>query len=73
MMQGACNWSSAHHLAGDLHDLAPPRARANLQALEERGVRLPVDVLQWDAGRLPLKTGCVDVVVTDLVSEGSGE
>jgi hypothetical protein len=27
----------------------------------------PVDIFQWDAGRLPLKTSSVDVVVTDLV------
>ena len=40
-----------------------------LQGLRERGVVPLVDVLQWDAGNLPLKTSSVDVVVTDLVSK----
>lgn len=66
--QGSLGWNGTFHLAGDNHDLAPPRARANLRTLEEKGVAPLVDVFQWDAGRLPLKTSSVDVVVTDLVS-----
>ena len=66
--QGGLVWNTTFHLAGDNHDLAPPRTRANLLALEEKGVAPLVDVFQWDAGRLPLKTSSVDVVVTDLVS-----
>ncbi len=66
--QGSLDWMSTYHLAGDLHDLAPPRTAANLCALQERGVSLPVDILRWDACRLPLKTSSIDAVVTDLVS-----
>lgn len=81
-IEGGLEWSNTYHLAGDLHDLAPPRVLANLRDLQEarRGVstattvatataRAPpplVDVLQWDAGNLPLKTASVDVIVTDL-------
>ena len=65
--QGSLGWGGTYHLAGDLHDLAPPRASANLSSLRERGESPRVDVLRWDACRLPLKSGSVDVVVTDLV------
>ena len=47
-------------LAGDSSPVAVAKARANL-----RGVRL-VDIILWDATRLPLRTGVVDHFVSDL-------
>ena len=66
-IQGSLDWRSSYHLAGDLHDLAPPRTSANVSALRDRGLSPLVDTLRWDACRLPLKTSSVDAVVTDLV------
>ena len=61
-------WPNTFHLAGDNHELAIPRTKANLTALEETHKKdLKVDVIRWDVCNLPLRTGSVDVVVTDLV------
>ena len=57
-------------MSGDVHELATPRAMANVRDLRAGGAErgLKVDVLQWDVRALPLRTASVDVVVTDLVS-----
>ena len=53
-----------------MHELATPRAMANVRDLRAGGAErgLKVDVIQWDVRALPLRTASVDVVVTDLVS-----
>jgi len=60
---------TSYHLAGDMHPAACSRTQANLTALHEKGVWPMVDVLRWDSTHLPLRNSCLDVVVTDLVSE----
>lgn len=70
-IEGALAWGTTLHLAGDVHELAPPRTLANLRALHEERQRtgkreLKVDVFQWDVCRLPLRTASVDVIVTDM-------
>lgn len=62
-------WPDTFHLSGDNHQLAAPRAAANVNELNKKAASgaLKVDVLSWDVLRLPLKTASVDVMVTDLV------
>ena len=62
-IEGALAWPHSYHLAGDIHELAAPRTQSNIQALEDL---IKVDVLQWDITHLPIRTGCIDVLVTDL-------
>ena len=68
--QGSLAWPSTYHLLGDNHEQAAPRAMANCTDLRSSGAGsgLKMDILQWDVQSLPLRTACVDVVVTDLVS-----
>ena len=68
--QGSLAWPSTYHLLGDNHEQAAPRAMANCTDLRSSGAGsgLKMDILQWDVRSLPLRTACVDIVVTDLVS-----
>ena len=66
VIAGALAFPKAFHLGGDIHDKAYSRARDNVESLEREGTVLGVDVAQWDATRLSLREGCVDVFVTDL-------
>ncbi len=68
-LEGALAYSQGFHLGGDVHEKAFSRAGDNVAALrEERGGKcLPVDVVQWDVTKIPLRDNSVDVFVTDLV------
>ena len=62
-IEGSLDWPSTFHIAGDVHGLAVPRARANVDGLQETST---ADVLRWDVTCLPLRGASIDVVVTDL-------
>jgi tRNA G10 N-methylase Trm11 len=66
-IEGAVAYSQGYHIGGDSHDKAFSRARENVKALQNDGMNLGIDILQWDATRIPLRNNSVDVFVTDLV------
>ncbi|XP_020647070.2 tRNA (guanine(6)-N(2))-methyltransferase THUMP3 [Pogona vitticeps] len=72
-IEGAAEWPNCYHLAGDNHSLAIKRTANNIsyilkQLQSEKGTSpsKPIDCIQWDSCNLPLRTGSVDVVVTDM-------
>ncbi|XP_054990795.1 tRNA (guanine(6)-N2)-methyltransferase THUMP3 [Sorex araneus] len=73
-IEGASEWSSCYHIAGDNSPLAVNRAANNIASLLSKGQvkegspsgGLPIDAVQWDICHLPLRTGSVDVIVTDM-------
>ncbi len=70
---GALTFPGAFHLGADIHEKAYARAADNVRFVqtEQKGKckkGLAVDVAAWDVTAVPLRDGCVDVVVTDLVS-----
>lgn len=70
-MKGAVGFPGTYHIAGDNHSKGCERTKDNVNAMAKVGGAsnmLPMDVMQWDVTRLPLKTSSVDVIVTDLAS-----
>lgn len=70
-IEGATEWSNCYHLAGDNSPMAVSRAASNISSLlskgqEGEGMGLPIDAIRWDICNLPLRTGSVDVIVTDM-------
>ncbi|XP_036594621.1 THUMP domain-containing protein 3 [Trichosurus vulpecula] len=73
-IEGAAEWPNCYHIAGDNNPLAVKRAANNIlslltksQAKESKAVwGLPIDAIQWDICNLPLRTGSVDIIVTDM-------
>ncbi|XP_045349600.1 THUMP domain-containing protein 3 [Leopardus geoffroyi] len=73
-IEGATEWSNCYHIAGDNNPLAVNRAANNISSLltksqiKEGKVSwgLPIDAVQWDICNLPLRTGSVDIIVTDM-------
>ncbi|XP_007522327.1 tRNA (guanine(6)-N2)-methyltransferase THUMP3 isoform X1 [Erinaceus europaeus] len=73
-IEGATEWSNCFHLAGDNNPLAVNRAANNISSLltknqmkeSKLSYGLPIDAIQWDICNLPLRTGSVDVIVTDM-------
>ncbi|CAD7687691.1 unnamed protein product [Nyctereutes procyonoides] len=73
-IEGATEWSNCYHIAGDNNPLAVDRAANNISSLltksqiKEGKVSwgLPIDAVQWDICNLPLRTGSVDIIVTDM-------
>ncbi|KAF3828944.1 hypothetical protein GH733_003208 [Mirounga leonina] len=51
-VEGATEWSNCYHIAGDNN----PKVSWGL----------PIDAVQWDICNLPLRTGSVDIIVTDM-------
>lgn len=64
--QGSLTHNQAFHLGGDNYGQAVKRSRDNINNLLRKGKSMAVDVAQWDATKLPLRSQCVDVVVSDL-------
>jgi len=54
-----------HTTGGDLNKAAIDKAKANISLLETRE-DATVELLRWDFGKLPLKTGSVSVVISNL-------
>nr|KAF6335886.1 THUMP domain containing 3 [Pipistrellus kuhlii] len=73
-IEGATEWSNCFHIAGDNNPLAVNRAANNISSLLTRSQikegklswGLPIDAIQWDICNLPLRTGSVDIIVTDM-------
>uniref|UniRef100_A0A8C4NGH6 THUMP domain containing 3 n=1 Tax=Eptatretus burgeri TaxID=7764 RepID=A0A8C4NGH6_EPTBU len=71
-VEGGLEWPWCFHIAGDNFPMATDRSKNNVDILSrqhldmDRNQVLPVDVIHWDASRLPLKTGSVDVCITDM-------
>lgn len=75
-LEGCVNWPQVVFVCGDNHPLAVQRAHDNRTALNDKRAHgrsggdgsgaLCMDVSQWDAVRLPLKSASVDVFITDL-------
>lgn len=65
-MEGSLTHNQAFHLGGDNYGQAVKRSRDNIHNLLRKGKSMAVDVAQWDATKLPLRSQCVDVVVSDL-------
>lgn len=73
-IEGATEWSNCYHIAGDNNPLAVNRAANNISSLLTKiqvkegklSLGLPIDTIQWDICNLPLRTGSVDIIVTDM-------
>uniref|UniRef100_A0A2K5PUP5 THUMP domain-containing protein n=1 Tax=Cebus imitator TaxID=2715852 RepID=A0A2K5PUP5_CEBIM len=73
-IEGDTEWSDCFHIAGDNNPLAVNRAANNIASLLTKSQikegkppwGLPIDAVQWDICNLPLRTGSVDIIVTDL-------
>ncbi|XP_058144668.1 tRNA (guanine(6)-N(2))-methyltransferase THUMP3 isoform X2 [Dasypus novemcinctus] len=73
-IEGASEWSNCYHIAGDNNPLAVNRAANNISSLLTKNQikeskpswGLPIDAVQWDICNLPLRTGSVDIIVTDM-------
>uniref|UniRef100_A0A8C5NTR2 THUMP domain containing 3 n=1 Tax=Junco hyemalis TaxID=40217 RepID=A0A8C5NTR2_JUNHY len=73
-IEGAAEWPCCYHIAGDNNPQAVKRAANNISSLLRKNeskdssaaLGAPLDVIQWDICRLPLRTGSVDIVVTDM-------
>ncbi|NXM53278.1 THUM3 protein, partial [Illadopsis cleaveri] len=73
-IEGAAEWPYCYHIAGDNSPQAVKRAANNISSLLRKNeskdsstaLGVPLDIIQWDICNLPLRTGSVDVVVTDM-------
>ncbi|KAM4893601.1 tRNA (guanine(6)-N(2))-methyltransferase THUMP3 isoform 1-T1 [Sylvia borin] len=73
-IEGAAEWPYCYHIAGDNNPQAVKRAANNICSLLRKSESkdsstaqgIPLDIIQWDICNLPLRTGSVDVVVTDM-------
>ncbi|NWR90825.1 THUM3 protein, partial [Furnarius figulus] len=73
-IEGASEWPGCYHIAGDNNPQAVKRAANNICSLlrknenkdSSNALGVPLDIIQWDICNLPLRTGSVDIVVTDM-------
>ncbi|XP_033922282.1 tRNA (guanine(6)-N2)-methyltransferase THUMP3 isoform X2 [Melopsittacus undulatus] len=72
-IEGATEWPSCYHIAGDNNPQAVKRAANNICSLlkknenkESASPGIPLDIIQWDICNLPLRTGSVDIIVSDM-------
>ncbi|KAL8212650.1 UNVERIFIED_CONTAM: THUMP domain-containing protein 3 [Gekko kuhli] len=72
-IEGAAEWPNCFHIAGDNNPQAVKRTANNISSLlkqiqskESSSGSRPIDNIQWDICSLPLRTGSVDVIVTDM-------
>ncbi|NXT78591.1 THUM3 protein, partial [Zapornia atra] len=73
-IEGATEWPSCYHIAGDNNPQAVKRAANNICSLLKKKENkesstssgIPLDIIQWDICNLPLRTGSVDIIVTDM-------
>ncbi|XP_054035857.1 tRNA (guanine(6)-N2)-methyltransferase THUMP3 [Dryobates pubescens] len=73
-IEGATEWPSCYHIAGDNSPQAVKRAANNICSLLRKqeskesstAPGIALDIIQWDICNLPLRTGCVDIVVSDM-------
>ncbi|XP_065701837.1 tRNA (guanine(6)-N(2))-methyltransferase THUMP3 isoform X2 [Patagioenas fasciata] len=72
-IEGATEWPSCYHIAGDNNSQAVKRAANNICSLlkknenkESTSPGIPLDIIQWDICNLPLRSGSVDIIVSDM-------
>lgn len=71
-LEGAIEFSSSFYVAGDNNDMAVNRTVNNVSHIQKwraekgRASGLPIDTVRWDLCNLPIKTGSVDIVITDM-------
>ncbi|XP_075966803.1 tRNA (guanine(6)-N(2))-methyltransferase THUMP3 isoform X2 [Anarhichas minor] len=71
-LEGAIEFNSSFYLAGDNNDMAVNRTVNNVCHIQRRRAEkgsasgLPIDTVQWDLCNLPIRTGSVDIVITDM-------
>ncbi|XP_068449491.1 tRNA (guanine(6)-N2)-methyltransferase THUMP3 [Clinocottus analis] len=71
-LEGAIEFDSSFYVAGDNNDMAVNRTVNNICHFQKRRADkgsvsgLPIDTVQWDLCNLPMRTGSVDIVITDM-------
>ncbi|NXS61544.1 THUM3 protein, partial [Brachypteracias leptosomus] len=73
-IEGAAEWPSCYHIAGDNNPQAVKRAANNICSLLKKNenkesstsLGIPLDIIQWDICNLPLRSGSVDIIVSDM-------
>ncbi|XP_054473249.1 THUMP domain-containing protein 3 [Anoplopoma fimbria] len=71
-LEGAIEFNSSFYIAGDNHDMAVNRTVNNVCHIQKRRADkgsasgLPIDTVRWDLCNLPMRTGSVDIVITDM-------
>ncbi|KAM8913771.1 tRNA (guanine(6)-N(2))-methyltransferase THUMP3 isoform 1-T2 [Spinachia spinachia] len=71
-LEGAIEFNISFYIAGDNNDMAVNRTVNNVCHIQKRMAEkggasgLPIDTVQWDLCNLPIRTGSVDIVVTDM-------
>jgi len=69
-LEGAVGIPGTFHVAGDNHEKAVENASDNYTALSKlnktENSTLPMSVLRMDVYHIPLRTACIDRIVTDL-------
>ncbi|XP_072276572.1 tRNA (guanine(6)-N(2))-methyltransferase THUMP3 [Pyxicephalus adspersus] len=72
-IEGVNEWPACFFVAGDNNRNAVNRTASNISSLLKRQQSsesytqgLPIDAAQWDISRLSLRTGSVDVIITDM-------
>lgn len=73
-IEGVSEWPTCFHMAADNNPSAVNRTAHNIESLLRKRLSkeshtswgLPIDAIHWDIFNLPLRTGSVDVIVTDM-------
>ncbi|XP_056294113.1 THUMP domain-containing protein 3 [Pseudoliparis swirei] len=72
-LEGAIEFNNSFYIAGDNSDMAVKRTVNNVAHIQKRRAEksstasgLPIDTVQWDLCNLPIRTGSVDIVITDM-------
>ncbi|XP_035007185.1 THUMP domain-containing protein 3 [Hippoglossus stenolepis] len=71
-LEGAIEFTSSFYVAGDNNDMAVNRTVNNICHIQRRRADkgsvsgLPIDTVQWDLCNLPVRTGSVDIIITDM-------
>ncbi|XP_073431037.1 tRNA (guanine(6)-N(2))-methyltransferase THUMP3 isoform X2 [Dendrobates tinctorius] len=72
-IEGVSEWPRCFFIAGDNSTNAVNRTSSNIGSLLRRQQSadstpqgLPIDPIHWDISRLPLRSGSVDVIITDM-------
>ncbi|KAM3914962.1 tRNA (guanine(6)-N(2))-methyltransferase THUMP3 isoform 1-T2 [Leptodactylus fuscus] len=72
-IEGVSEWPGCYFIAGDNNSNAVNRTASNIisilrrqQSADSAPQGLPIDTTHWDISRLPLRSGSVDVIITDM-------
>ncbi|XP_012282262.1 THUMP domain-containing protein 3 isoform X2 [Orussus abietinus] len=62
-IEAAMAYPESYIFCGDHHSKAVNRAKCNIDDMRNKGT---IDVLQWNASKIPLRSSCIDIFVTDM-------